>query len=263
MPEPLPMFWAGFLIDVEDVFNPCLWLRSTMNNETSEKNDLFWEPISERRWGKYISSHEEAAIRLAHRLAKEPDQALEIGAEGGRWSKLLADFGWKMTCTDIDPTALSVCQRRIPSANCILVDPESRTFPCSSKSQRLLLAIEVHELVEQDWFLEEAHRVLQPGGLMVVVFQNRCSWRILRNFFPFRDQSFRQYTAAYVPWRRKLKGYGFKFHSQRGICWMPFGRMSDSRLIPAAVSLEKSLGLQRLVSVSPWVVCVCEKSGVA
>ena len=157
----------------------------------SPSADLFWEPISERRWGKYISAVEHASLLQAHELAGSPATALEIGAEGGRWAKILADLGWQMVCTDIVADALDVCQERIPSAKCILVDREATDFPCDDESTRMLLAIEVHELVEQDWFIHEAARALETGGLFVGVFQKAAhEKRISARFLQQRGGQF-------------------------------------------------------------------------
>lgn len=117
--------------------------------------DLFWESVSESRWGQYISEVEERHIMFAHQLAGAPMNATEIGAEGGRWASKLADLGWNMTCTDIVEDAVAVCQQRIPDATCICVDVNDTTIPCDDLSQRLLLCIEVHEILETDWFMEE------------------------------------------------------------------------------------------------------------
>lgn len=227
---------------------------------------LFWEDFSRRRWGNYISEIEAETIRFAHQTLGQPSTALEIGAEGGRWSKLLFDLGWQVTCTEIDPVALAVCQQRIPESRCILVDQDSTEFPCESNSQALVLAIEVHELVEQEWFAREVQRVLKPDGLFVGVFQNKHSWRAVLNLKSILTGTMKHYTAGYLPWRKKTAALGFKFLREEGICWMPFGRMSDSPLIPAATYLEKALCLRRMTAVSPWIVfaaknCSAETNG--
>ncbi len=219
--------------------------------------------MAEQRWGKYISEVELSLILQAHEVAGQPTTALEIGAEGGRWAKILADLGWDMICTDIVPEVLEVCQKRIPNAKCVLVDRDSITFPCETESARLLLAIEVHELVEQDWFIDEACRVLESGGLFVGVFQNTRSWRaLIRNLKRDPPGSITHYTASYAPWRRKLSKRGIRMIREVGLCWMPFGRKSDSRLIPPAVTVERMLGLRKLPSLSPWVVFVAQKDFV-
>lgn len=231
-----------------------------MNNIASMvAPNLFWEAVSEGRWGQYISTIEEDLIRFAHRQLAEPSTALEIGAEGGRWSKLLCDLGWQMTCTEIDPEALAVCQQRIPSSHCVLVDINSQEFPCETDSQKLVLAIEVHELVEQDWFVNELNRVLLDGGIFVGVFQNKHSWRAIMNLKSMINGTMHQYTAGYLPWKHKITALGFEILREEGICWMPFGRMSDSSLVPLATRLERALGLRKWTTISPWIVFAARK----
>lgn len=69
----------------------------------------------------------------------------------------------------------------------------------------------------------------------------------------------RHYTAGDLPWRAKAQKRGFEMLREEGICWMPFGRMSDSKFIPGTVYLEKALGLRRLPSISPWIVFAARK----
>lgn len=234
---------------------------STDTETASGSTELFWEPISSRRWGQYISSIELQAIDFALDQVNAPGLALEVGAEGGRWSKMLADQGWQMTCTDINAEALELCQNRIPAAKCVLVDPDSTQLPCETNSLGLLLAIEVHEIVEQNWFVLEASRVLTENGLYVGVFQNKRSWRaLLRNLKRDADGEFKHYTASYAPWRTSMGERGFEMLKEVGLCWMPFGRMSNSSFIPLAVRLEGLIGLRKLPTFSPWIVFVARKT---
>jgi len=116
-----------------------------MNTKAKYRDNeiTYWENVARTRWGSYITEIEKRVILKASNLAGSPTTALEIGCEGGRWSRLLAELGWNMICTDIDPNALEVCQRRIPSAKCILVDPNDSKIPYETRSVKLLLCIEV------------------------------------------------------------------------------------------------------------------------
>jgi hypothetical protein len=128
----------------------------------------FWETAAQSQWGSYISGIERRAIEKADLSAQTRTTALEIGCEGGRWSKLLSSRGWKMVCTAIDPEALGICRARIPAARCVLVRPGDVKLPCESASIGLMLCIEVSQaLPYSDWFIGEARRVLCDGGLCV------------------------------------------------------------------------------------------------
>lgn len=236
--------------------------------EESNNGKLFWEPAADLRWGKYLSEIEERHILFAHEsaIAAAGDgvrslKALEVGAEGGRWAKLLDDRGWQMTCTDINAEAMAVCQQRLPKARCVVVDIESDVLPVEDESQDLILCIEVNEVLEAPWFLEEMDRVLKPGGQVVGVFQNRSSLRgALKMKFPNPGDDWPHYRHAFRPWLTELQARNFQLIKAEGMCWMPFGRTSNSRLIPTCVALERFLGLRKLVRFSPWITLVARKS---
>ena len=67
------------------------------------------------------------------------------------------------------------------------------------------------------------------------------------------------YAHAYASRRVALREAGFEIVSERGYCWFPFSRASNSRLIPLLTRLERWLLLDRLPLLSPWVVFVARK----
>ena len=137
----------------------------------------YWEKVASTRWGASIIEIEKRAILKAHDLSIKTATALEIGADGGRWSKLLVDLGWSIICTDINDKTLAICKKRIPTANCILTRPDESKLSCESESISLLLCIEVAPVIQSDWFISEASRVLHNDGLIVGVFWNLLSFR--------------------------------------------------------------------------------------
>ena len=224
-------------------------------------DNTYWEKVATTRWGAYVTDIEKRAILMAHDLSGKPATALEVGAEGGRWSKLLADLGWSILCTDIDGKSLALCKKRMPTANCILVRPDENKLPCESGSVGLLLCIEVAPVIQADWFAGEAFRVLQNDGLLVGVFWNRLS---LRGYFSHMRSTlkgdFDWYKISYPLWRRMLLSSGYSLLYEEGYCWLPFGRASNSIFVPFFVRLEKYLGLRKLASISPWIVFIAQKS---
>jgi ubiquinone/menaquinone biosynthesis C-methylase UbiE len=221
----------------------------------------FWEGVAESRWGAYVSDIEERAILKAHDLCRKPATALEIGCEGGRWSKVLADLGWNMICTDINDQTLTICKKRIPQANCILVKPDDNELPCESESVALLLSIEVAPVIKADWFINEAFRVLQNGGLMVGVFFNLLSFRgLFAHTASLLTGTFGYYSLSYPSWRKKLLSNGYSVLYEEGYCWFPFRRASNSVFVPYFVRIEKELGLRKLVRISPWIVFIAQKA---
>ena len=220
-----------------------------------------WEAVATTRWGRYTTEVVESAVLAAAGMAGTPGAALEVGCEGGRWSRLLSNMGWTLTCTDIDAKALAVCQQRLPAANCIHVSPSATTLPCAAASASLLLCLEVFPVMDSAWFAREANRVLSAGGVLVGVTLNRTS---LRGMFVRAKQFLTGksgfYKSSYAEWRRRMESAGFTLAFERGYCWFPFARSSNSVFAPFFVSLERRLGLGHLTAFSPWVGFIARKN---
>ena len=60
------------------------------NDRDMSQSMTRWERANSTKWGIYLTEIEKRAILKAHDLSETPTTALEIGAEGGRWSRLLA-----------------------------------------------------------------------------------------------------------------------------------------------------------------------------
>jgi SAM-dependent methyltransferase len=236
--------------------------------QTFAESVPFWERIStQTRYGRYLSDIEEAAIRGALDLAGAPATALDIGCEGGRWAGLLVQRGWRPICTEINARALEVCERRVPSAECILAASDATTLPCATRSVRLALCIEVRGVIEAPWFADEIARVIAPDGCFVGVFWNRWSSRALVRQLMWRVRggkaaSMEWYQQSYATWRADMQQRGFHFVRQIGYGWIPFGRESDSVLVAPAAAAERALGLRRLPDISPWIVFTARKRAV-
>jgi SAM-dependent methyltransferase len=221
--------------------------------------------VAETAWGNYITGVEKRAILESHCRFEAPGCALEIGCDGGRWSKLLSDLGWNLTCTDISEQALGICKARIPTARHILVDKADTSLPLPTGSMNLLLCMEVFPVIGSDWFIPESHRVLAGGGLLVGVFLNMLSIRGLfcraTEVFGKRGKGPGLYDCFYFRWRKRLQHAGFRIVQERGLCWFPLKRASNSRFVPVCELLENALGLNRMIRLSPWVVFVAERAG--
>jgi SAM-dependent methyltransferase len=226
----------------------------------------YCDRLATTRWGSYIARVEGAALREAL-SSQTAGEALEIGCEGGRLSVTLAQAGWRMTCVDVDAASLAVCRSRLPSARCILASDHDTTLPCADNSMNLILCMEVWPVIDSDWFLPEAHRVLSPNGLLVGAIMNRRSFRGLfvrareRHDKPRGPAGFTHYRHAYPSWTRELTRRGFTLRYERGYCWFPFQRDSNSRMIPLTTFAEGALGLRRLPSWSPYIVFIARKDG--
>jgi ubiquinone/menaquinone biosynthesis C-methylase UbiE len=228
----------------------------------------YWESVAESRWGAYVTDRERT--HLLDALGRlEPGVSLEVGCEGGRWSRLVSERGWQVICTDVDEASLERCRARVPSAECILVRPNDRTLPVGDASVRLVLIYEVAPVMDSDWILADAARVLESGGLLVCSTWNPRSargaaYRLLARVSTRENNGVRRFQDYYRGpphgrFRKQLESQGFHVVRERGLCWFPFGRSSDSRLVGPATTLESALGLSRLPTLSPWVLTIAER----
>lgn len=229
-------------------------LRSTPRPASQDGSVTFWENVAQTRWGHYVTAIEREAILAAAASFTAPGAGLEVGCDGGRWCRLLSDRGWKMTATDTNRFALDICQQRDPSVTCLHVRPDDDYLPVGTDTIDLLICVEV-PVMTRSWFVREAQRVLKPGGVFVGVLANRCSWRgLLNHRFTRHLADPPLYRTSYAAYRSALRTQGFEIRSQRGCCWPPFARKSNSTLIPLATAIERFSGLQHITALSPWVV---------
>jgi SAM-dependent methyltransferase len=223
----------------------------------------FYEELAQTRWGQYISSAEEATLLTAASRAGG-GTAVEVGGDAGRWSQLLYSRGWSVTCIEVREDALALCQERMPSARCLLAKTDDKSWPLTDEFADLLLVYEVEAVTNSAWFLPEAKRVLKGGGILVTTFHNPATirgavYRVRTPFSPVRRRQRAYDGTSFRVTERRLEEHGFELLSAEGLCWAPFSRGSDSRLVPLFTSLERVTGLRRLVRFSPLALVVARK----
>jgi SAM-dependent methyltransferase len=220
-----------------------------------------WERTArESRFIAYTSRLERELIVYAAGLTSHPTTALDIGCEAGRFSQILVALGWSMICADIDRQALELCQRRIPSARCVVLKEDNCELPCDDKSLAMLLCMECPVMATQ-WFAEEATRALKLGGVLVGVFHNKLSWRgaLAHTLAALRGRREFWYSDSYPSWCQGMRTRGFNIVREIGLRWPPFYHTSNSRLLPLALTAERMIGLQKLTALSPMVAFVAVK----
>jgi SAM-dependent methyltransferase len=233
-------------------------------SNTGTLSHTYWERAAQKRWGHYLTSAEKAALETA--ASSIPlGTSLEIGCDGGRWSRLLAELGWATICVDTREEAVELCRSRIPSARCLLAKSDDSSFPVADSSVSLLLLYEVPPVTNSPWFASEAARVLEPGGVLVCTISNPASiraaaYRALTLVSASRRQWPTYEGPSFRDVRRDLEAHGFNLLHQEGLGWAPFNRHSDSRLIPYFTWLEQVAGLRRLARFSPFVVVVAKRT---
>src|SRR5439155_4055080 len=102
-------------------------MTADVNAATTDESSLsalsmtHWDRVAETTsWGRYLTDVERQVVLRGEALAERPGHALDLGCGSGRWSKLLSERGWNMTCTDVNAQALAICRRNVPKAKCLL-----------------------------------------------------------------------------------------------------------------------------------------------
>jgi SAM-dependent methyltransferase len=220
--------------------------------------------MAQTRYGRYADGVESMMMRCVLAQCPKSGVLLDVGCEGGRWSKVFADRGWQIIATDVDTRALQICQSRIPSARCMLSDPDSRRLPAGDESIDVALCIEVGPVIHTDWAVSEFARILKQGGRLVGVCWNRTSWRgvLYHNMSALRRPGSSRsvgYPIPYKDFRREMIEHGFRFERELGYAWGPFRRSSNSTFVSMWAVFERFSGLQRLISGAPMVAFVAQK----
>jgi SAM-dependent methyltransferase len=240
-------------------------MTTTAIAQAERSSGLVWERLmTETRYGRYADRVEASMIEHLLSWASAPGVLLDVGCEGGRWSKVFADRGWQIIATDVDLKSLEACKARIPQAQCVVADSSGDRLPAKDQSIDVALCIEVAPVIHSSWAANEFARVLKPGARLAGVCWNRASWR---GFFYHHAPSLRStgshpligFPIRYIDFRKQMIGCGFSFERELGYAWGPFRRTSNSRLVTLSGAFERLSGLQHLISVAPMVSFVCRK----
>jgi len=238
----------------------------TLTNESGLSTpQLAWERLmAQTRYGRYADRVESKIMRYVLAECPAPSVLLDVGCEGGRWSKVFADRGWEIIATDTDARSLQICQARIPGAHCVLSDTSTRRLPAGDESIDVALCIEVGPVIHTDWVVQEFARVLKPRGHLAGVCWNRSSWRgFLYHSVPSLRRSGSDplvgFPIRYTNFRRQMMKHGFRFEREFGYAWGPFRRTSNSPFVSIWAAFERLSGLQRLVPGAPMIAFVAQK----
>src|SRR5579864_2046798 len=135
--------------------------------------ELGWESLmSQTRYGRYADRIESQMIQYVLAEHTEPGVLLDVGCEGGRWSKVFADRRWQIIAIDVDARALRICEARIPSARCVIADPKAHRLAADNESVDVALCVEVGPVIHRDWAVPEFARVVKRGAYIAAVCWN-------------------------------------------------------------------------------------------
>ncbi|KAG2228374.1 hypothetical protein INT48_009342 [Thamnidium elegans] len=138
-------------------------------------------------------------IRQLSKKAPETAKILDLGAGTGIMTNLLSQNGYS-SLTAVEPVDAMRAKINLPASNCL--KGTSWSIPVDSESQDIVMLAQCFHWFDDIQSLKEIHRVLKPGGLLVLVWnmesKERSEWVAkLRPLYEAYDGSAPQYRMGY------------------------------------------------------------------
>jgi ubiquinone/menaquinone biosynthesis C-methylase UbiE len=224
---------------------------SEVENGFSE--ETHWEKAAKTRMGKYLTRMETDFIFKSI----NPSQTctiMDVGTEAGRFSSLTSENNATVIGIDIDSYGLK--RLKLKNKNVDVIQADARKIPLKDSTFDAIFMIEVLDYISDlDDAFTECHRTLKSKAVLVFSFGNKRSLKS-----QLRKLRGKSYRHSYSTVMQSLSKTGFTVVKKMGYSWLPFGRTSESRLIPFLAFLEKLFALRRTPSLSPWVIVHSVKS---
>jgi ubiquinone/menaquinone biosynthesis C-methylase UbiE len=224
-------------------------VKTTKNLST----ETHWEKAARTRMGRYLTRIERDFI-FRSITQKQTCVIMDVGAEAGRFSLQISDR--KATLIGIDIDSYGLKRLRLKNKNVAVIQADARKIPLKEGTFDAIFMIEVLDYItELNETLFECHRTLKADGSLFLSFGNKSSLKSR-----FRELRGKSYRHSYNKVLRSLSKTGFITAREMGYSWLPFGRTSESRLIPFLAKIERILALRRVPMLSPWVIVYSVKS---
>lgn len=186
--------------------------------------------------------------------AFQPPKALDLGCGRGEWLEVLVNSGFDATGVDLDEGMLAACQERGLKGQ--LGDALATLKALPSESLALVSAFHLVEHVPFEFvqgLVQEALRVLMPGGLLVLETPNSENLTVGTSSFYLDPSHLRPLPAALLAFVAEHTGF---YRSKIMYLQEPANFYGDSRVglldVLSGVSLDYALVAQK--SAVPAVV---------
>ena len=125
-------------------------------------------PVYDFLLGPFVRSIRMKVLKVVRDL--NPESVLDVACGTGDQLRLLKENNINVLGVDASEPMLNICRRKNPAADCLLQDARAMAFQDGSFD----LAMISFALHEAGWnvalgMLEEIHRVLKPGGNLLIV----------------------------------------------------------------------------------------------
>ena len=171
-------------------------------------DDLYTKQYQEKWLLK--DKHQQAKYllqKVGDSLKKHPGNLLDVGCGVGIWAASVKNtLGFEVTGLDINDQA--VAKSSLIGIKTIKTDIENR-WPLTSGSFSVVSVIQVLEhVLNPDFLLEEAHRVLSPNGILLITTPNLAAWfnrlLLLAGYQPFFLEASTKDKTAGLSFTRRM-----------------------------------------------------------
>jgi ubiquinone/menaquinone biosynthesis C-methylase UbiE len=227
---------------------------SKVGTEKSFSEETNWEKAAKTRMGKYLTRMETDFI-FKSITPSQNCTIMDVGTEAGRFSSMASEKNATVIGVDVDSYGLK--RLKLKTKNVDAIQADARKIPVKDSTFDAIFMIEVLDYISDlDEALTECHRTLKSNAVLIFSFGNKRSLKS-----QLRELHGKSYRHSYKRVMQSLSKTGFSVVRKMGYSWLPFGRTSESRLIPFLAMLEKLFTLRRIPSLSPWVIVHGVKSG--
>lgn len=226
-----------------------------------------WDPFRETAMGRYLLEREQSFLARTLADAASPFRLLDIGSGTGRVTEPLRHLpGLVVTGLDADFDSLVAFEGRTGRHPAVVAD--AADLPFAAGSMDGVVAIQCFRYLEPIRFLSECHRVLKPGGSLIMQAVNRLGYkRTMRRVIKRSSTPAGSYVFTPGEVLGLLRQQRFTVEEVAGYNWPPFkprfSPRSDSALVGYAARIEHGLRLDRLHRLSPWILVAARKASIA
>lgn len=215
--------------------------------------ETHWEKAAKTRMGTYLTNLETNFISKSIDLSQENIAVMDVGAEAGRFSLLAANS--KATVVSVDVNSYALKRLKLKTKEVNIIQADARHLPLNDEVFDVIFMIEVLDYIpELDQALSECKRTLKPNASCILSFGNKSSLKA-----QLKKLHGKPYRHSFKDFIQCLSKTGFKVKKKAGYSWLPFGRTSQSGLVPILAGIERFFGLRRVVRFSPWVIMFITK----
>ena len=173
------------------------------------------------KFGSFIFRIELGMLRRVLKRSGKKGRLLDVGCGTGLFTVSVAGDNFEKVGIDTSVNMAVRAKRR--GINVIVGD--AHHLPFKSKVFDTVMFFTTLEFLREEPALEEVHRILRKGGVIVVGVHNLLNpWNMYRKFRArFKKKSFYKEIIYYSPWRLKdiLRSKGFYVRSMSSCLFLP------------------------------------------